>query len=365
MPPEAQKTQKINPPVFITIILVLAAIMGSFQIYAGYLSQSIYHNQPENLAVSDPTENWQTYRNEEYGFEFKYPLEFNFCTDKSGIQGCNEGQHDSNEGRRGDDIVIWDIYDKAGDPIKNSLQIRPLTNRLGESAIEFGKKIQEVNFEEGDYVEGTGTTTVFSGAVAYSFDVVDGFTQRFLVARDDSAYPDKKTERCYSEGYMYKGECWETGGSGWVMDGRQRIIYVDYSGIIYRITYPTYNPVFEKILSTFKFISTSTEAASSQSGIVGKVTIGPTCPVESYPPDPNCADKPYQTKLRIVKYNTDYVVFTESDSKGRFSIPLDLGNYIITIPDLSNQMPTLLNTYVKVEKNKFTEIQLKFDSGIR
>src|SRR3989344_8216185 len=39
MPPEVQKTQKINPPVFITVILVLAAIMGSFQIYAGYLSE--------------------------------------------------------------------------------------------------------------------------------------------------------------------------------------------------------------------------------------------------------------------------------------------------------------------------------------
>src|SRR5258706_9652825 len=39
--------------------------------------------------------------------------------------------------------------------------------------------------------------------------------------------------------------------------------------------------------------------SSSKSGITGRVTLSPTCPVETVPPDPKCAPKPYSTSIYI------------------------------------------------------------------
>ena len=35
------------------------------------------------------------------------------------------------------------------------------------------------------------------------------------------------------------------------------------------------------------------------SGAKGKVLIGPTCPVQRTPPDPNCADKGFETTVQV------------------------------------------------------------------
>src|SRR5437764_398930 len=37
------------------------------------------------------------------------------------------------------------------------------------------------------------------------------------------------------------------------------------------------------------------------SGVNGQVLLGPTCPVERIPPDPQCAPKPYSTLVTIFR----------------------------------------------------------------
>ena len=90
MPPEPQNPpdgahqgKKVNPPAFIVFLIVLVGLLGSFEIYKLYISPENQNNiqttetQTAFLDTSATstslTASWQTYRNEEYGFEVKYP----------------------------------------------------------------------------------------------------------------------------------------------------------------------------------------------------------------------------------------------------------------------------------------------------
>ena len=73
--------KKISTPIAIGIILVLAILVGGFTLWQyGEIDKeesNIPEAQlPEKEEVKDETDGWQTYRNEEYGFEVKYPKEW-------------------------------------------------------------------------------------------------------------------------------------------------------------------------------------------------------------------------------------------------------------------------------------------------
>jgi len=63
---------------FLLIVAVLAAVVGGGILWS---LQQIPSSQPLEIKipekVKDETANWKTYRNEEYGFEFKYPKDYN------------------------------------------------------------------------------------------------------------------------------------------------------------------------------------------------------------------------------------------------------------------------------------------------
>ncbi len=101
------------------------------------------------------------------------------------------------------------------------------------------------------------------------------------------------------------------------------------------------------------------------SGITGSILIGPTCPVQRNPPDPNCADRPYQATV-IVKTADGQKELTRftSDANGKFKVSLSPGAYLL-VPISSNVYPRGESQAVMVAANKFTEITISFDSGIR
>ena len=99
------------------------------------------------------------------------------------------------------------------------------------------------------------------------------------------------------------------------------------------------------------------------SGIEGKVTIGPTCPVQQYPSRNECNDKPFAAPLRAVK---DGVVKARFQAKkdGTFIVGILPGIYIIQF-DSPAMLPRLAPVAVSVKKHAYTQVDLTFDSGIR
>lgn len=101
-----------------------------------------------------------------------------------------------------------------------------------------------------------------------------------------------------------------------------------------------------------------------KSGIMGKITIGPTCPVERKPPLPNCADKPYSAVIDVADKSGKIVKTFSSKADGTFKTELEPGTYTLS-HSYKAIMPTFYPVDVIVESGKYTEINLQFDSGIR
>ena len=100
------------------------------------------------------------------------------------------------------------------------------------------------------------------------------------------------------------------------------------------------------------------------SGIKGIILLGPICPVETFPPNPDCADKPFQA--RVVIKNSSGIIVGEFVSKddGTFEVPLAPGTYLLE-PQSPNILPRGEPQTVTVQEGKFTEITIYYDTGIR
>jgi len=102
------------------------------------------------------------------------------------------------------------------------------------------------------------------------------------------------------------------------------------------------------------------------SGVQGKVTIGPTCPVVRYPDDGTCADRPYKTTL-IVSSNIpgkNGGVLVQTDEEGNFLKMLPPGTYTIS-SGAQVVMPRLSPVTFEVKAHQVVNLSIQFDSGIR
>lgn len=104
--------------------------------------------------------------------------------------------------------------------------------------------------------------------------------------------------------------------------------------------------------------------SSLQSGIEGMVTLGPTCPVQRLPPDPQCADRPYQATVKVETADGQSVTQFSTGNDGKFKLGLAPGSYVL-VPLSNNVYPRAKTQAVTVERNKFTQITIMFDTGIR
>jgi hypothetical protein len=122
--------------------------------------------------------------------------------------------------------------------------------------------------------------------------------------------------------------------------------------------------VNESILTPITIKPTTSET-KLDSGIRGNVTIGPTCPVERIPPDPNCEGGAYDPTLIFTNTKTKETRSIKVSSDGTFVIILPPGTY--TVEDQSEAVLPRMSPVepVKVSANTYTEIKIEFDSGIR
>ncbi len=113
-------------------------------------------------------------------------------------------------------------------------------------------------------------------------------------------------------------------------------------------------------------ISTSTSTPKASGGVRGTVLLGPSCPVMRNPPDPQCADKPYQSTFVITTLGGNRVIKSfSSDIAGKFKVNLPPGEYSIRSASTNNIYPRCSSNDVTVRVGIFTDIPISCDTGIR
>lgn len=98
--------------------------------------------------------------------------------------------------------------------------------------------------------------------------------------------------------------------------------------------------------------------------LTGSVTLSPICPVERIPPDPNCAPKPYATKIEALDSNNKIIKTTQSQSDGSFTFTLPAGDYTIQAAGAS-VYPRCSPVTVTIKPAVTVQADISCDTGIR
>ena len=102
--------------------------------------------------------------------------------------------------------------------------------------------------------------------------------------------------------------------------------------------------------------------APCASGVTGRVTAGPTCPVER--PDEPCADKPVETTLRLLRKDGSVAATEKSFSDGSFRMIVAPGSYRL-VADWPSRIGGCGPVEVSVEYGRFSYTEVSCDTGIR
>ncbi|OGD67983.1 hypothetical protein A3I18_00135 [Candidatus Campbellbacteria bacterium RIFCSPLOWO2_02_FULL_35_11] len=122
--------------------------------------------------------------------------------------------------------------------------------------------------------------------------------------------------------------------------------------------------IIDQIITTFKFIENQNVQIQNKSGVKGVISTGPTCPVIKNPPEPQCDDKPVQGEFIVKSVSGEIEIkrFT-TDANGNFLVYLEPDQYSIwSVKPLGIHNQSYL---VEVTKDKISEYNISFDTGIR
>lgn len=102
----------------------------------------------------------------------------------------------------------------------------------------------------------------------------------------------------------------------------------------------------------------------TDSGITGKVLVGPICPVVIEGQE--CPDQPYQATITVNSLEGREIVQFQSDEEGNFSVPLAPGEYILH-PETPQDAPLPFADEQRftVLPGEYTRLIVQYDSGIR
>ncbi|MDO8514555.1 MAG: carboxypeptidase-like regulatory domain-containing protein [bacterium] len=101
--------------------------------------------------------------------------------------------------------------------------------------------------------------------------------------------------------------------------------------------------------------------------IQGRVTLGPTCPVETVPPDPSCATQPYPYQTTVTATGGGRSVTVPTDAAGSFRVSLTPGTYTVSAAGGNNTFPSCAKAEQSVElkAGQTTTVDISCDTGIR
>jgi hypothetical protein len=109
-------------------------------------------------------------------------------------------------------------------------------------------------------------------------------------------------------------------------------------------------------------------AAGSGAGIRGRVVAGPTCPVETVPPDPKCAPRAVAARVRVYRRSDQHTVARlRTGGDGRFQVRLRPGRYGVSArPAAGGPLPRCpQDVKATVRAGTYTRVAIQCDSGIR
>jgi hypothetical protein len=103
-------------------------------------------------------------------------------------------------------------------------------------------------------------------------------------------------------------------------------------------------------------------AGSSDSGIEGRVLLGPQCPVVSE--ESPCPDKPVSADVVVMNREGQEIARGRSGVDGRFRIPLEPGDYVVQALVTTRAM-FAKPVDVTVSPGEFVRVDVLLDTGIR
>jgi hypothetical protein len=112
----------------------------------------------------------------------------------------------------------------------------------------------------------------------------------------------------------------------------------------------------------------SVEATTTmpQGTLAGQALAGPTCPVETTPPDPACAPRPVPgAVLLVLDAGDERVAEIITDDEGRFSAAIAAGSYRLVPQPVEGLMGTAEPQDVTIEAGETTTVVVGYDTGIR
>ena len=116
-----------------------------------------------------------------------------------------------------------------------------------------------------------------------------------------------------------------------------------------------------------KLVKEQGDLLPDATGVRGRVTAGPTCPVVRDPPDPNCAERPVSGAVLVVSNAAGAeVARVTSQQDGTFVLELAPGSYRMTPQPKQGLMGTPAPVDFEVAAGQpLTELQVSYDTGIR
>jgi hypothetical protein len=108
----------------------------------------------------------------------------------------------------------------------------------------------------------------------------------------------------------------------------------------------------------------SSASAARDSGVRGRVWLGPLVPVEHVGGPPN--ERPYAATIKVLAANGRVVTTTRSTKSGFFTVNLAAGRYVLQgVAATSSSWPHARPVAVVVKLHRFTVAAISFDTGIR
>jgi hypothetical protein len=105
---------------------------------------------------------------------------------------------------------------------------------------------------------------------------------------------------------------------------------------------------------------------AGQTGIVGVALAGPVCPVETVPPDPNCAPRPVVGATIVIHdLAGSEVAQTVTEADGSFFVAVPAGEYTVEPRAVDGLIGTAAAVQVTVKDGIAAQVQLEYDTGIR